>query len=207
MYEEISLLIHSSIKISGSKIIYFDTYEMREDSHDADIIFITHDHFDHFSPQDIKKAAKENTLLIMPESIKGQEQQAGIRNVKFIRPNETLELEGLTVTAVPAYNPHKPFHTRDKNYVGYVVTMDNTVYYIAGDTDITPENQKIKCDAALIPIGGKYTMDYKEAAELVNIIKPKLAIPTHYGTVAGSLEDGKRFAELVDRGIEVRVLL
>lgn len=205
MYEEIRVLTHSSIKISGSRTIYFDPYEMKEADHDADVIFITHDHFDHFSPQDIKRAAKEDTLLILPESIKGQERQTEIKNIKFVCPNGTLELKGLTVTAIPAYNPQKPFHTRDKNYVGYLVAMDNTVYYVAGDTDMTPENQRIQCDAALIPIGGKYTMDYREAAELVNRIKPKLAIPTHYGTVAGSPDDGKRFAELVDKGIEVRV--
>ena len=85
--------------------------------------------------------------------------------------------------------------------------MDNVRYYVAGDTDMTPDNEDIKCDVALIPVGGTYTMDYKEAAKLVNRMKPKLAIPTHYGAVAGSPDDGKRFAELVDGRIEVRVML
>ena len=85
--------------------------------------------------------------------------------------------------------------------------MDDVRYYVAGDTDMTPDNQDIKCDVALIPVGGKYTMDYKEAAKLVNRIKPKLAIPTHYGTIVGTPNDGRRFAELVDSKIEVRVMI
>ena len=182
MFENVKVLTHSSIRIEGRFVLYFDPFEMKEEPHDADIIFITHDHFDHFSPEDIGKAAKEND-----------------------GPGE--EYKGLLIKAIPAYNRMKPFHTRGKNYVGYLVTMDDVTYYIAGDTDITPENQKVRCDVALVPVGGKFTMDYKEAAKLVNQIAPRLVIPTHYGTVAGSAEEGKRFAELVDKKTEVRVML
>ncbi len=221
MFENVKVLTHSSIRIEGRFVLYFDPFEMKEEPHDADIIFITHDHFDHFSPEDIRKAAKENvgpeegrnavggdaTCLVLPECMKGQEEKAGISNVKFVRPEGILEYKGLLIKAIPAYNRLKPFHTKGKNYVGYLVTMDEVTYYIAGDTDITPENQKVRCDVALVPAGGKFTMDYKEAAKLVNQIAPRLAIPTHYGTVAGSKEDGKCFAELVDKKTEVRVML
>ncbi|MCM1090826.1 MAG: MBL fold metallo-hydrolase [Butyrivibrio sp.] len=204
MYEEVRVLTHSSIKITGEKVLYFDPYEVAEEWHDADVIFVTHDHFDHFSPEDIRKVQKEGTLLVLPECMKGQEAKQSVANVRFVNPSETIEVAGLTVQTVAAYNRMKPFHLKGKGYVGYLVTMAGVTYYVAGDTDITPENQQVSCDVALVPAGGKFTMNYKEAAELVNRIEPKLAIPTHYGTVAGSVEDGERFAQLVREGIEVR---
>jgi Predicted Zn-dependent hydrolases of the beta-lactamase fold len=209
MFEEAQVLTHSSIKITGNKILYFDPYKIEEERHDADIIFVTHDHFDHYSPEDIKKVTKDDTWLIMPAKMK--EQAANVLTdfgkYKFINPDGLLEAKGLMIKAVPAYNRLKPFHTKGKKFVGYLVTMNDVNYYVAGDTDMIPENQRIKCDVAFVPVGGKYTMDYKEAAKFINQIEPKLAIPTHYGTVAGSPGDGKKFAELVDKKIEVRVMM
>lgn len=209
MFEEAQVLTHSSITITGNKILYFDPYKIEEERHDADIIFVTHDHFDHYSPEDIKKVTKDDTWLIMPAKMK--EQAANVLTdfgkYKFINPDGLLEAKGLMIKAVPAYNRLKPFHTKGKKFVGYLVTMNDVNYYVAGDTDMIPENQRIKCDVAFVPVGGKYTMDYKEAAKFINQIEPKLAIPTHYGTVAGSPGDGKKFAELVDKKIEVRVMM
>ncbi len=207
MFEEVKVLTHSSIKITGDQILYFDPYEVKGESHDADIICVTHDHFDHYAPEDIKKVIKDDTWLIMPESMRGQEKKVGSPKCSFIQPGGTLEAKGVMIKAFPAYNRRKPFHTKGKGFVGYLVTMDDVTYYVAGDTDITPEIQDVKCDVALVPVGGKFTMDHKDAAKLVNHIQPKLAIPTHYGTVAGSPEDGKRFAELVDEKVEVRVMM
>jgi len=204
MYEEVKLLTHSSIKIAGERILYFDPYEIAEEWHDADMIFVTHDHFDHFSPKDIQKVKKESTLLIMPECMKEQGKKAGIADIKYVCPGDVVEVEGITIQAIAAYNRMKPFHLKSKKYVGYLISMAGVNYYIAGDTDITPENQSISCDVALVPVGGKFTMNAKEAAEFVNQIQPKLAIPTHYGTVAGSPQDGKRFEQLIKAGIEVR---
>ncbi len=207
MFEEVQVLTHSSIKISGARTVYCDPYEITEEYHDADIVLITHDHFDHFSPEDIQKTAKDDTCLIMPESMMELAAKSGVAKCKFINPDGLLEIKDLMVKAVPAYNRLKLFHTKGKKYVGYLVMMDNVTYYIAGDTDMTAANQKVKCDVALVPVGGKYTMDYKEAAKLINQIRPRLAIPTHYGAVAGSPEDGKKFAALVDKKIEVRVMI
>lgn len=207
MFDEVKVLTHSSIKISGKLILYFDPYEIKEESHDADIIFVTHDHFDHFSPKDIQKIAKEDTILFMPVSMQKMAAKSGIGNCKFLSPDQSTEINGLIVKAIPAYNRLKPFHIKGKGFVGYLVTMDDVVYYVAGDTDMTPDNQKVKCDVAFVPVGGRFTMDYKEGAKLVNHIAPKLAVPTHYGTVAGSPEDGNKFAELVDKKTEVKVMI
>ncbi len=207
MFDEVKVLAHSSIKINGEKVLYFDPYTITEESHDADVIFVTHSHYDHYSPEDIRKVAKADTMLILPECMRGQAEKDGSWKVEYLKPGDFLETGDLHIRAVPAYNRIKPFHTKGKGFVGYLVTMKDTVYYVAGDTDRLPENGDIKCDVALVPVGGTYTMDYKEAAKLVNEIKPRLAIPTHYGTVAGKKEDGRRFAESVDKGIEVRVEL
>lgn len=207
MFEEVKVLTHSSIKIAGKKIMYFDPFDVQEESHDADLVFVTHEHHDHYSPQDVEKVANPDTWIIMPESMREYGEKIGNLKCRFVCPGGITEARGIMINAVPAYNRLKPFHTRGKGYVGYIVTMDNVRYYVAGDTDMTPENQDIKCDVALIPVGGKYTMDCKEAAKLVNRMKPKLVIPTHYGTVVGAREDGKRFAELVDSRIEVRVMI
>lgn len=204
MYDEARVLTHSSIKIAGEKVLYFDPYEIAEERHDADVVFVTHDHYDHFSPKDIEKVQKEGTLLVLPECMKGKEKKVGGAKVRFVCLGDVIDAAGLPIQAIAAYNRMKPFHPKGKKYVGYLVTMAGITYYVAGDTDITPENQQVSCDVALVPVGGKFTMNYKEAAELVNRIGPKLAIPTHYGTVVGSPEDGKRFEELVKEGIEVR---
>lgn len=207
MYEEVKVLTHSSIRIAGDRVLYFDPYEVTDEYHDADMVFITHDHYDHYSPEDIKKVAKADTCIVMPQSMRGQEDKSGIHNVKFIAPGESSETDGIAVSAVAAYNRMKPFHMKSRNFVGYVVTMSGIAYYVAGDTDMTDENSRVKCDVALVPVGGKFTMDYKEAAKLVNGIGPKLAIPTHYGKVTGSPEDGEKFARLVNDGIEVRIMI
>lgn len=214
MFEEVSVLTHSSIKISGRLTLYFDPYQIRNENHDADIILITHDHFDHFSPEDIRKIIKEDTVLVLPEcmhNLNMREPDKGVPGdsveYKYVAPEGVVEAKGLIIKAVPAYNRMKPFHPKNKRYVGYLVKMDEVTYYVAGDTDSTPENQAVKCDVALVPVGGKFTMNYKEAASLVNGIRPRLAIPTHYGSVAGDSDDGRKFAALVDSQIECRIMI
>lgn len=214
MFEEVSVLTHSSIRISGRLTLYFDPYQIQNESRDADIILITHDHFDHFSPEDIRKIIKEDTVLVLPEcmhNLNMREPDKGVPEdsveYKYVAPEGVVEVKGLIIKAVPAYNRMKPFHPKSKRYVGYLVKMDEVTYYVAGDTDCTPENQAVKCDVALVPVGGKFTMNYKEAASLVNSIRPRLAIPTHYGSVAGDSDDGRKFAALVDSQIECRIMI
>lgn len=201
---EIKINTHSSIKIISDKIIYFDPFEIREESHDADIIYITHDHYDHFSIEDIKKIEKEDTVYVIPDCMYNL---LGGENVITMYPNDKLIVEGYETLAIPSYNNEKPFHPKEKGYVGYIVTIGNKRVYVAGDCDINNDNKRIKCDIALVPVGGKYTMDYKQAAELINIIKPEIAIPTHYGSITGNKSDGINFSKLVNKTIKTEVLI
>ncbi len=199
---EISINCHSSIRIASDKVIYFDPFQIAEESHDADIIFITHDHYDHFSVEDIRKVEKEDTVYVIPECMYNL---LGGENVVVIQPREKTVVEGLDVYAVPSYNLNKPFHPLEKGYVGYLVRIEDKVVYVAGDCDMNEDNRKIRCDIALIPVGGKYTMDYRQAAELVNHIRPETAIPTHYGSIVGEKDAGERFKELTDKQIKVEL--
>ncbi len=206
MYEEVRVLEHSSIKITGEKTIYFDPFHISEERNDADIIFVTHEHYDHFSPEDIRKVRKDDTCLVLPKSMEGQEKKADFakEKVTFLAPGETCRIGEISVEGVAAYNKRKPFHTKGKGWLGYVVTMNGTRYFVAGDTDANEENRNVQCDVAIVPIGGTYTMDAKAAAQLVNEIKPKAAIPSHYGSIVGTDKDAGLFAEKVDNGIATR---
>ena len=208
MTENIEVLTHSSIRITdGGRRIYADPYEMREAPHDADVIFVTHEHYDHFSPEDIEKAAKPDTVLVVPESMKkkAKEVKKIVGEIVTVAPGEQTVMAGIGVEAVPAYNIGKHFHPQSAGWVGYVLTFGGERIYIAGDTDVTDEARLVKCDVALVPVGGTYTMDKTEAAALVNEIRPGVAIPTHYGTVVGLPADGEAFAALVDSQIRGEV--
>lgn len=199
--ENITVNTQSSIRIAGSKVLYFDPYQIHDAAHDADFIFITHEHYDHFEPQSIAKIKKEDTLLVTPESMKKKAlSESGIapENCLFYQPGETHETSGIVIETIPAYNKLKPFHTKGKKWQGYVVEMDGVRYYVAGDTDVNEDIGKVCCDVALIPIGGFYTMDGKQAAEYTAQIKPKAVIPTHYGSIVGNKSDGQEFQKMLE---------
>ena len=122
-------------------------------------------------------------------------------------PDEKYNVKGIDFKTIRAYNINKNFHLKEYNWVGYLVTIKDIIYYIAGDTDVTAENKQVKCDVAFVPVGGTYTMDYKEAAKFVNEIKPKIAVPTHYGEVVGSKEDGKNFSRLLNSNIKYKIYI
>ena len=208
MLENIQVLYHSSIKINKEKVIYIDPFKIEDDCHDADIIFITHSHYDHYSEEDIKKIIKEDTKIIVTSDLKEKtENIINSENVILVQPNEKYCVEGIIFETIPAYNTNKQFHPKQNNWVGYVIELNGVKYYIAGDTDITDENKKVKCDVAFVPVGGTYTMTAKEAADLVNIIKPKIAVPIHYGSVVGTKQDATDFVNLLDKGIEGKILM
>ena len=196
--DNITVNTQSSIRIELDKIIYFDPYKIIDDKNDANIIFITHDHYDHMDLDSINKVKNDNTIVVAPKSMEDVINKIDFKDYVFLNPYDEINIEGIDIKTIPAYNIEKPFHPRENNWLGYIITYNNITYYIAGDTDKTPENENVKCDIALVPIGGYYTMDPIEASELIKIINPKVVIPTHYGSIVGNKDDGKKLKELLD---------
>ena len=209
MLENIEVLCHSSIKINKEKVIYIDPFNIEKNYNDADIIFITHNHYDHYSKEDIRKVKKENTIFVATKDVVDEllKDEFNQDKVKTIYPNNSYMLDKISFETIPAYNINKQFHQKENGWVGYILEIEGVKYYIAGDTDITEENQKVKCDIAFIPVGGTYTMDFREAAELVNEIRPKIAVPTHYGSIVGTKQDGVEFIKLLKPEIKGEILM
>ena len=198
---------NNSIKIIGSKVIYVDPYEIEDSINDADYIFCTHSHYDHFSEEDIKKILNENTKIITVESARNNaERMIKKENILIVEPNHDYKIDDIEFSTTYAYNVNKQFHPKENKWVGFIINLDGIKYYIAGDTDNIPEISGITADYAFLPVGGTFTMDYKEAAELANNLNVKTVIPTHYGAVAGSKEDGKKFKDLIQGKEVIEVL-
>jgi L-ascorbate metabolism protein UlaG (beta-lactamase superfamily) len=198
----VSLMKNATIRIQRDKVFYFDPFRIDGESKDADFIFVSHDHRDHLSPEDIMKLVRNDTVLIAPESSAALLAEAGFTNVTAVRPSGSYTVGGVSFSTVPMYNIGKKFHEKHKNWVGYVVNIDGADYYFAGDTDLIHEMETIKADVAFLPVGGTYTMNAEEAARAADIIKPAVAVPMHYGDVAGSAEDGDTFIRGLDRSIK-----
>lgn len=209
----IEVIAQNAIKIisKDGKIIYIDPFKLKEDSlKDANIIFITHAHYDHFSPEDIKLIKNDNTNIVVTSDLYEKTIQCGFNESKILKvmPNNEYFFAGMKFKTIPAYNTNKEFHKREYNWVSYILEIDDEVVYIAGDTDIIEEALSVSCDIALVPVGGTYTMTAEEAAKLVKHISPrKYAIPTHYHTVVGSENDALRFKELLEDKIRVRIIM
>ena len=185
---------HASFRIEdGKKIIYIDPWKISEKSPPADIIFITHGHYDHFSPVDIAKIRTGKTILAVPINIAAQIQG----NVIAVEPGKTYKIGSLKVTTVPAYNINKKFHPKENGWVGYIITLSNgEKIYHSGDTDFIPEMKTIVTDIAMMPCGGTYTMTAKEMAEAANSFMPKILIPMHWGDIVGSRADAETVKKL-----------
>ena len=187
MTEMISVNEHSSVLIRADKLFRADPFHIKGTPRDADVILITHSHYDHFSPEDISRAAKKDTVFIAPRSMAGELAGAGIpkERTMLISAGETVSAGGAEIEAVPAYNIGKPFHPRENGWLGYILNAGGKRIYIMGDSDATPEAGAVKCDILMIPIGGRFTMDAAEAAALTLKMMPGSVIPIHYGTVVG----------------------
>ena len=209
MLNNIEVLYHSSIRINKEKTIYIDPFKIDRNYNDADIIFITHDHYDHYSEEDIDKVINENAVIVIPEELLTKVLKKGINKdaIVTVEPDKKYMVQGIKFETVPAYNTYKTFHPKENGWVGYVIELNDVKYYIAGDTDITEENKKVKCDVAFVPVGGTYTMDFKEAAQLVNEIQPKVAVPIHYGSVVGTKQDAEEFIKLLHTNIKGVILM
>lgn len=207
MTDNLHWLGHSSFRWEGSKTIYFDPYKLTGPGKKADIIFISHDHYDHCSKNDISKISTKDTEIIA--SIEAGE---GLRAARVLCkeltemvPGDSIDVSGVMVKAVPAYNINKQFHLKASKKLGFIVTMDGISVYHAGDTDLIPEMKDVRCDIALLPVSGTYVMTADEAAQAALVIKPKAALPMHYGEVAGSMHDAKRFQDVLKGKVEVTI--
>lgn len=196
----------SSIRIEDNIVMYFDPLEW-EARHDADYIFITHPHYDHFSLLSILELRKNHTVIVTTKDIVEELLSVGINeeDILIVEPNKTYNLKKFTFQTIPAYNLHKKYHPKSNHWVGYLVNIENVVYYIAGDTDVHTEAKNIKCDVLFLPVGGLYTMDALEASALANIIKPKVAIPIHYGYAAGTVKDALIFKKRLNKEIKCKI--
>ena len=209
MLENIEVLYHSSIRINKEKIIYIDPFKINKNYNDADIIFITHNHYDHYSEEDIDKVINENTTIIIPDELLTKLLRKGINKnaIITVEPNKNYMVQGIKFETISAYNTNKTFHPKENGWVGYIIIINGIRYFIAGYTDITEENKQVKCDVAFVPVGGTYTMDFKEAASLINEIKPKIAIPIHYGSIVGTEQDAIDFIRLLHPEIKGIILM
>lgn len=193
---------HASIRIEGEKVVYFDPYGIKGEPHDADLVFISHTHDDHFTPSDIRKVLKEGgTVIITNDGVK-RLQNLGYQKISAVAPNQTHQVEGVNFKTVPAYNPDKNYHPQKNGWVGYIVTLNGYDYYFAGDTGLIPEMNEIQADVAFLPVDGTYTMKAEEAAQAAQNIKPTVAVPMHFGVVAGSIRDAERFVALLPAEIQ-----
>lgn len=204
----ITLDNQSSIKINGSKIIYFDPYMLKDNYMDADYIFISHPHYDHFSKEDILKIKKDNTKIISVKDNLEDIKLLGFNadDILIVEVDKDYEIDNIKFSTISAYNVNKNFHKKEYGWVGYLVNIDNNTIYFMGDSDRTIEASKIKCDVLCIPIGGTYTMDYKDAIILTKEINPKRVIPMHYKTIVGSYEDALNFKNGLE-GFNVDILM
>lgn len=204
----ITINYHASIKMEkAGKVIYFDPFKIDNLLNDADYVFITHSHYDHYSEEDIKKVMKDDTKFIITSDLESKVINLGVskENIKVVYPNQSYIIDEIKVDTVPSYNINKTYHKKSYNWVGYNVNIGGIKYYIVGDSDVTDEFKSVKCDVIFVPVGGTYTMTNKEAAEAINEMKPKYAVPVHYGET-GSKENAENFIKEINEDIKGMIL-
>lgn len=199
---EFTHIAHDTFKIQGSKVIYTDPFKVKSQD-EADIVLLSHEHFDHLSMADLNKVISQETTVVASPLCKDDLQSLRVKATLFLDPGKMLTVGDIRIEAVPAYNtnkfrePGKAFHPKEEKRLGFVITMDGTRVYFAGDTDLIPEMKSIQCDVALLPVSGTYVMTVEEAVQAAAAINPKIAVPMHYGAIVGSNADATKFQSLV----------
>ncbi len=197
MLERVTWFRQAAFRWSSERVVYVDPWGTPADAPPADLILITHAHFDHFQPEEVARLRRSDTAVAAPRDVADELSGA----VTAVAPGERYELAGVSFTTVPAYNTREEaleFHPRVNGWVGYVFEFEGVTYYHAGDTDHAPELDEIRADVAMVPIGGHYTMNPEEAGGLVRAMSPRVAVPMHFGFVVGSPSDAERFRSAAD---------
>lgn len=199
---DLKWLGHAGFLIKNSITIYIDPYNIKPDAEKANLILLTHSHYDHCSVDDLNKIVQEGTKIICPADCQSKITRFDVPvKIELIEPGQEIDLGTIKISALRAYNTDKPFHPKSGDWVGYLIKMKDVIIYHAGDTDKISEMQKLtghqgKNFVALLPVGGRFTMSAEEAVEAAELIKPTLAIPMHYGSISGTEEDAKEFVQL-----------
>ena len=207
---KLSWLGHDGFRIQNGKVVYIDPFKIETGGPEADIVLISHEHFDHCSVEDLTKVVTPATVIVAHSQSKNVLAKLKVKEIKIMKPGDKINVGEITVEAVPAYNvnkfrePGKAFHPKEDGKVGFILTMKGVRIYHAGDTDHIPEMKNVETDIALLPVSGTYVMTAQEAAEAAATIKPQVAIPMHYGTIVGNTADADSFRKLVK--CEVRLL-
>ncbi len=207
---KISWLGHDSFRIKNGKTVVIDPFKIRPIPEKADILLITHEHYDHLSMDDIKKVVNENTTVVTIPAVKKELSSLKVKEIRAVKPGDKLKLGDVSIEVVPAYNlnkfrePGKVFHPKEDGKAGYIIGINGVRVYHAGDTDAIPEMKGLKVDVALLPVSGTYVMTAEEAAQAAKMVEPKLAIPMHYGVIVGSEQDAEKFKRLAT--VEVQIL-
>lgn len=201
MLDKMSWLGHDSFRIDASKTVYIDPYNIESEKM-ADIVLVTHEHFDHCSPDDVKKVQQAETVIVTEKD----SAQKLTGNIRIVRPGEKIDIDGISIEAVAAYNMDKKFHPKAKGWLGFVLELDGVRIYHAGDTDFIPEMKALNVDIALLPVSGTYVMTSDEAVEAALAIMPDIAIPMHYGAIVGDSKDADNFKEKLEGKVRVQIL-
>ena len=190
--------------IKGSRTVYIDPFQVENGKEKADILLITHEHYDHCSVKDAEKVVDENTIIITVADCQSKLSGLNVKSMTLVEPGSKLEVQGVTIEAVPSYNTNKQFQQKEQNWVGFIITIDGKRVYHSGDTDIIPEMEAFtNIDVALLPVSGTYVMTAMEAAEACKKINPKLAIPMHYGAIIESRKDAEIFKQKAGCRVEI----
>jgi len=201
LIDSIEWLGHSGFRITGDIVVYIDPYEI-DDGPQADLILISHSHYDHCSPDDVKRIQKKETIIVT-EKTSAKKLQG---NIRIVQPGDSLTVAGLAIDVVPAYNINKTFHPKANGWLGFIIDFNGKKLYHTGDSDLIPEMKTFKVDVALLPVSGTFVMTPQEAVEAALILKPDVAIPMHYGEVVGDIKDARAFKKGLEGKIEVKIL-
>lgn len=205
---------HACFLIRGQKTLCTDPFDVKRGVEKADVITCSHDHFDHCSPSDMKKFVKDSTVVLASINCRGKITGLKVKDISYIKPGDSAEVSGVKFTAVPAYNVNKfrspgvVYHPKEYRGIGIIFELGGVRIYHAGDTDVIPEMSELgKVDVALLPVSGTYVMTAQEAADAVKLIKPMVAIPMHFGSIVGGIDDARKFKEMVEAETETKAVV